>query len=179
MRILLVAAASASFSAFFGFMTVHAALGGFSATDEVAVAEALRMINPRFTGGTAGGIFVVTAATATREAPGSDLILLERPQYETEGRRVTATAGVYNQALQTMELSGEVIVTDVQGNTFTSSTAIVDGAANVVKGLRAIRGAGPLGLVRADSYEILEGGDRFILRGRVQGVVNQSEGNGS
>jgi lipopolysaccharide export system protein LptC len=178
-RIALVAAASASFSAFFGFMTLHAVMGGFSARDEVSVEESLRMVNPRFTGRMATGEpFVVTALSATRRSAGSDLVELERPVYESAGRRVAATAGVYNQKLETLDLSGEVILADAQGNTFSSAAARVDGDSSVVYGDRAIRGAGPLGAVRADSYEIHERGERLILRGRVQGVINQS-GNGS
>lgn len=174
LRLVFVGLASASFSAFFGFMTLHAALGGFGGQDEVSEVESLKMLNPRFSGRTAaGGMFDVTAATATRRGAQSDLIDLAAPVYSAKGRKVTANAGVYNQNTRTVELSGDVVFADESGNTFSSTSAFVNAAENRVEGRRAIRGEGPLGSVRADSYEIREGGGRVIFRGRVKGVVKQ------
>lgn len=177
LRLVFVGLASASFSAFFGFMTLHAALGGFGGRDEVSEVESLKMINPRFSGRTgAGGLFDVTADTAVRRGPQSDLIDLAQPIYTAKDRRVTAKTGVYNQVERTVELSGDVVFSDADGNTFTSTSAFVNAQANSVEGKRAIRGEGPLGSVRADSYEIRDGGDRIIFRGRVKGTVNEDQG---
>jgi lipopolysaccharide export system protein LptC len=174
LRLLFVGLASASFSAFFGFMTLHAALGGFGGRGELSEVEALKMINPRFSGRTeSGGLFDVTATTATRRSMTSDLIDLERPVYTARGRKVTAKTGVYDQAARTVELNGDVVFADEEGNSFSSTTAFVNAQENRVEGRRAIRGEGPLGSVRADSYEIRDGGDRIVFRGRVKGVVNQ------
>jgi lipopolysaccharide export system protein LptC len=179
LRLIFVGLASASFSAFFGFMTLHAALGGFGGADELTEVESLKMISPRFSGRTGGGaLFDVTAVTATRRGPQSDLIDLDSPVYAAKDRKVTARTGVYDQAKRTVDLSGDVVFTDASGNTFTSTQAFVDAQANTVRGTRAIRGEGPLGSVRADSYELLDGGDRIIFRGRVKGVVKQERGSG-
>ena len=177
LRLVFVGLASASFSAFFGFMTLHAALGGFGTRNEVSEVESLKMLNPRFSGRTAGGnTFEVTATTATRRGLQSDLIDLEAPIYTAAGRKVTANSGVYNQVERTVQLNGDVVFADDGGNTFSSTGAFVDAAKNLVQGNRAIRGAGPLGSVRADSYEIREGGDRIVFRGRVKGVVVEHQG---
>lgn len=180
LRLIFVGLASASFSAFFGFMTLHAALGGFGGRDEVSEVESLKMVNPRFSGRAAGGAtFDVTAMTATRRGLQSDLIDLDSPVYAAKDRQVTATRGVYNQVARTIELNGDVVFTDQSGNTFSSTNAFVDAAENRVVGKRAIRGEGPLGSVRADSYELQEGGDRIIFRGRVKGVVkDRQQGSG-
>ncbi len=177
LRLVFVGLASASFSAFFGFMTLHAALGGFGGRDEVSEVESLKMLNPRFSGRTAaGGVFDVTATTATRRGLQSDLVDLAAPVYSAKGRKVTANTGVYNQAERTVALSGDVVFSDESGNTFSSTGAFVNAAENKVEGKRAIRGEGPLGSVRADSYEISDGGDRVIFRGRVKGVVKERGG---
>lgn len=177
LRLVFVGLASASFSAFFGFMTLHAALGGFGGRNEVSEVESLKMLNPRFSGRTQGGAsFEVTATTATRRGLGSDLIDLEAPIYTANGRKVTANSGVYNQAERTVQLNGDVVFADDGGNTFSSTGAFVDAARNRVVGNRAIRGEGPLGSVRADSYELGEGGDRIVFRGRVKGVVVERRG---
>ena len=177
LRLVFVGLASASFSAFFGFMTLHAALGGFGGRDEVSEVESLKMLNPRFSGRTAaGGVFDVTATTATRRGMQSDLIDLAAPVYSAQGRKVTANTGVYDQAARTVELNGDVVFADESGNRFSSTTAFVNAAENRVEGKRAIRGEGRLGSVRADSYEIRDGGDRVIFRGRVKGVVKQRGG---
>ena len=102
--------------------------------------------------------------------------LLAAPIYSATGRKVTANTGVYNQAERTVALSGDVVFADESGNTFSSTSAFVNAAENRVEGKRAIRGEGPLGSVRADSYEIRDGGDRVIFRGRVKGVVKQRGG---
>ncbi|MBL8558827.1 MAG: hypothetical protein JNM47_08920 [Hyphomonadaceae bacterium] len=179
-RLLLVGLATASFSTFFGFMTLHAALGGFGTRDEVSAAESLTMVNPRFSGRSQGGeSFVVTAATAKRQGPQSDLIDLDKPIYTADGRQVVATAGVYNQAERTVQLTGEVVFSDDAGNSFSSTSAYVRTADNLVEGRRAVRGEGPLGSVRADSYEIRDNGSRVIFRGHVKGTIKQrSEGQG-
>jgi len=179
LRLVFVGLASASFSAFFGFMTLHAALGGFGGRDELSEVEALKMLNPRFSGRTAGGnTFDVTATTATRRGLQSDLIDLDAPVYEAKDRQVTATRGVYNQVARTIDLNGDVVFKDKSGNVFSSTSAFVNAAENRVEGKRAIRGEGPLGSVRADSYELREGGDRIIFRGRVKGIVKEREGSG-
>jgi lipopolysaccharide export system protein LptC len=179
MRLLFVGLATASFSTFFGFMTLHAALGGFGTRDEVSAAESLTMVNPRFSGRSQGGeSFVVTALTAKRQGPQSDLIDLDKPVYTADGRKVVATAGVYNQAERTVQLTGEVVFSDTEGNAFSSTSAFVRTADNVVEGARAVRGEGPLGSVRADSYEIRDNGSRVIFRGHVKGTIKQRSDEG-
>ena len=89
---------------------------------------------------------------------------------------MTANSGVYNQVERTVQLNGDVVFADDGGNTFSSTGAFVNAAENRVEGNRAIRGAGPLGSVRADSYEIREGGGRIVFRGRVKGVVVEHRG---
>ena len=41
--------------------------------------------------------------------------------------------------------------------------------------LSPLEGSGPLGDIKADSYEILDGGDRIVFKGNVQTVIYPSK----
>ena len=58
-------------------------------------------------------------------------------------------------------------VRDSEGYEFTTTAARVFVQEGRVQGLQPLSGFGPLGDMRADSYEIVDDGDRVILRGNV------------
>ncbi|MEL6757564.1 MAG: hypothetical protein AAFP81_14125, partial [Pseudomonadota bacterium] len=58
-------------------------------------------------------------------------------------------------------------VRDAEGYEFTTTAARVFVQDGRIEGLEPLSGNGPLGYVRADSYEIEDEGDRVIFRGNV------------
>lgn len=169
LRFLFVALAAGSFASIFLFMAFNAVTGGTDA-QAMAGAESQKMDNPRFVGRSKGGkAYMITAKTAMRQ-PGSDLIVLDTPIYEEDGgRKMLSVRGLYDPVARTVQLEGDVKFEDDKGQGFASTNAVIDAQAGVIRGERAIRGAGPLGGVRADTYEIADQGQRIILKGRVQG----------
>jgi len=180
LRRLFVGAAGASFAAVFVFMTLHAIEGGFNA-GQYAAAEPLRMINPRFIGRTEnGGPYQLSAETAER-APGENQpIELIAPVYRTEaGTIMLAPRGIYDQQAQTIVFDGEVLFSDAGGNRFTTPNMMVDLEAGTLHGRGGVTGAGPLGVLQADSYELRDSDRALVLRGGVRGQIpdrNQQSG---
>jgi lipopolysaccharide export system protein LptC len=138
-----------------------------------AAADSIRIINPRFTGrGADNSPFAITALSAVRRTNAGDVIELEQPAYKNAmGRTITATKGVYDTARNTLELLGQVLVQDKSGMQFTTNHAMIDTVHNVAVGMNPLEGAGPLGQVRADSYDIQAEGGRLRLHNNVRGVI--------
>jgi lipopolysaccharide export system protein LptC len=176
LRFVFVALAAGAFASIFVFMALNAVSGGVDSQAQAA-ASAQKMDNPRFVGRSkAGKSYVITAKTAVRQ-PGSDAILLETPVYEEDtGRKMLSIRGLYDPDARTIQLEGDVNFAGADGQGFASTNAFIDAEAGVIRGERAIRGAGPLGSVRSDTYEIGEDGRRIILRGRVQGTIKARGG---
>ncbi|HVY04091.1 MAG TPA: LPS export ABC transporter periplasmic protein LptC, partial [Caulobacterales bacterium] len=138
--------------------------------------EALKMINPRFTGrANNGAAYTVNADSATRRSRTSEVIDLDLPVFQGElGQTARAPKGVYKENARTLELAGGVVFLDKSGNRFDTATALVDAARDRAVGSGAIQGSGPLGSVRADNYEIQTSSGRVFLRGHVRGVIRES-----
>lgn len=172
LRFLFVALAAASFASIFIFMAVNAVSGTVDPAAMAAGSEGQRMDNPRFVGRSQNGQrYEIVAKSAFRQ-PGSDIIVLDTPLYASEdGRKMLSVRGLYDPAKRTIELEGDVKFEGQDGAGFSSTNAFIDARNGSIRGERAIRGAGPLGAVRSDTYEIGDDGRRIILRGRVQGVI--------
>ena len=136
-------------------------------------ADSPRMINPRFTGRAGGdSSYVLTATSALRRSRDANVIDLDKPAYRTPGGlTITAPAGIYDPDNQTLELTGGVIFTDADGNQFTTPHTKLDAASNLASGAMAVQGAGPLGSVRADNYEIDAKTGHVRMSGRVSGTL--------
>ncbi|MES1198463.1 MAG: LPS export ABC transporter periplasmic protein LptC [Pseudomonadota bacterium] len=171
MRRFFVAAAGASFASVFVFMALSSLQGVGSGSDSSA--EPLRMINPRFTGRTSdGGPFQITAETAIRDRTGRQLVHLDSPVYRAQdGTVVLAPRGVYDEALGAIVLDGDVLFSERGGNRFSTSNMVVDLTHGVVHGEQEVTGAGPLGVVRANAYEIRRSDRALVLKGAVRGQI--------
>lgn len=169
LRFVFVALAAGSFASIFVFMALNAVGAGGDAS-ALAGAETQKMDNPRFVGRSKSGQrYTITAKTAFRQ-PGSEVIVLDTPVYQEDtGRKMLSIRGLYDPNAETIQLEGDVNFKGVDGQGFSSTNAVIDAGAGVIRGDRAIRGAGPLGSVRSDTYEIGDNGQRIVLRGRVQG----------
>jgi lipopolysaccharide export system protein LptC len=172
MRRLFVAGAGASFAAVFVFMGLYAIEGGFMAGQYTAT-EPLRMINPRFIGRTKnGGPYQLSAEIAERPQGDNQPIELISPIYRTEaGTIMLAPRGLYDEAAKRVEFNGEVMFSDRGANRFTTPNMVVDLDAGTFSGRGGVTGAGPLGVLQADAYELRESDRALVLRGNVRGQI--------
>lgn len=181
LRRFFVAGAGAALASVFVFMALFAIEGGFSGAGLTA-AEPLRMINPRFTGRTEqGGPYQLTAEMAERPRGDLQPIALTAPVYRTEaGTIMLAPAGIYDEAAKKISFNGEVLFSDRGGNRFSTPNMVVDLAAGMIHGEAGVTGAGPLGVMQADRYEMREGDRALALRGHVRGQIpDQHEDRGA
>lgn len=178
LRRFFVAGAGASFAAVFVFMALYAVEGGFTA-GRYAAAEPLRIINPRFIGRTEnGGPYQLSAEMAERDPGENQPIQLTSPVYRTQaGTIMLAPRGVYDERAQTVVFEGEVLFSDSGGNRFTTPNMLVDLAAGTLTGRGGVIGAGPLGVLEAQSYELRDSDRALVLRGGVRGQIPDREQN--
>ncbi|MBL8542341.1 MAG: LPS export ABC transporter periplasmic protein LptC [Hyphomonadaceae bacterium] len=180
LRRFFVAGAGASLAAVFVFMALNAIEGGFNA-GRYSAAEPLRMINPRFIGRTEqGGPYQLSAEIAERQPGENQPIELISPVYRTEaGTIMLAPRGIYDEQAKTVVFDGEVLFSDSGGNRFTTPNMIVDLDAGTLTGRGGVTGAGPLGVLQAESYELRRSDRALVLRGRVRGQIpDRSQQNG-
>lgn len=172
LRRLFVAGAGAAFASVFVFTALHAIEGGFM-QGQYAAAEPLRMINPRFIGRTeSGGPYQLSAEFAERAQGDGQPIELVAPVYRTEnGTIMLAPRGVYDEAAKTLVFNGEVLFSDQGGNRFSTPNMLIDLARGTLAGQGGVTGAGPLGVLQADTYELRESDKALVLRGNVRGQI--------
>lgn len=175
LRRFFVAAAGASFASVFVFMALYAVEGGF-VRGQYNAAEPLTMINPRFVGRTeSGGPYQISAETAVRPRGEGQPIELVSPVYRTEaGTIMVAPRGLYDEAAKRITFDGEVLFSDRGGNRFTTPDMVVDLAQGALIGRGGVTGAGPLGVLQADAYELRERDRALVLHGRVRGQIPDS-----
>lgn len=168
LRMLFTSAAAISAGVLIGSLAYTMISGGQSQID-YGSDEIVTMRNPRFSGRNAEGQpYVITADTAQRDGANAMLIELVNPALDDGiNGTVRAPRGVFDQESQQLELFENVIMTDSSGNRFVSTHARMYVQDNRVVGLQPLNGEGPLGKIRADSYEIRDGGARVIFRGNV------------
>jgi len=172
LRRFFVAGAGASFAAVFVFMGLYAIEGGFIA-GQLSAAEPLRMLNPRFIGRSEnGGPYQLSAEVAERPQGENQPIELIAPVYRTEaGTIMLAPRGIYDPNAETVVFDGEVLFSDTGGNRFTTPHMVVDLEAGTLTGRGGVTGAGPLGVLQADSYELRDSDRALVLRGGVRGQI--------
>lgn len=172
LRYAFVAASAAAIGLFLGHV-VRSAITQDARPPVVDDSQAVTMINPRFTGRDAAGeIFTITADSATRRRARDGAVDLIGPVLrDAKGTEVQAPSGFYDRDLGILELYDDVRISDSAGYRFASQGARLHVAEDRVEGLSPLEGKGPLGDIRADSYEILEGGNRVVFTGNVQTVI--------
>lgn len=99
---------------------------------------------------------ILTKPTLIQDVGGKDEALL------------TADAGVYREDRRVLELTNNVRFVDATGYNFQTDQAVVDTRTGQVTGHTPVRGVGPAGQVRGDSYTVHDKGDRVIFRGHVR-----------
>lgn len=173
LRFLFTGLAAASLASVFVYTTIYSYSGGFARTEPGPSSEQVTMVQPRFTGRLNGDVlFQLTASDAQRASEVSGPISLNGPIYRERGGRVmVAPSGVYEPTDGIIRLSGGVTFTDLSGNRFTSSDALIDTRTRTLTGSAQIIGEGPLGVIRADAYEVRDSDGSITFRGRVRGVL--------
>lgn len=112
--------------------------------------------------------YTLTAMTAQRRRDNIALVDLVNPRLKDyTSTTVQARAGVWNAELEVLDLQGDVVMTDAAGYTFTSQKTRMYVKESRVEGQEPLNGHGPIGDVRADAYEVLEDGNRIVLKGNV------------
>jgi lipopolysaccharide export system protein LptC len=169
MRLAFIAIAAIAVGVLLGHVVAHAVRVRFAEPPEKLSAASVRMLSPRFTGRDASGTpYVITAVAAIRRPDSPNLIDLERPKIDdTSGAVVIADKGVFDRDSGVLELTGNVAVREAEGNIFVSNTTSYNVDAKRVTGQSSVRGIGPMGEVRADSYEVGGDGDVLTLSGNV------------
>lgn len=170
LRRLLVSLCGAALASVFVFMALFSPGGLWGPA--WGAAEPLRVINPRFTGASSGGsAYQLTADVAERRSANA-LLELAAPVYRTiQGHTLVAPRGTYDERGESVRMEGGVLFSDARGNRFSSPNMTIDLRAGQVQGMQGVTGAGPLGVVRADAYEIRDSDGSIVLRGRVNGQV--------
>jgi lipopolysaccharide export system protein LptC len=172
LRYALVGAAAASIGLFIGFV-LRSALTQEASPPALRDAEAVTMINPRFTGrDSSGEVFTITADAAERRRAEAGVVDLVNPvMRDANGAELKAPTGYYDRNKGVLELYEAVNIKDSAGYSFVSRGARLILGEDRVEGLSPLEGKGPLGDIRADSYEILDGGNRIVFEGNVRTVI--------
>lgn len=141
----------------------------------------LAMTNPRLSGADASGNpFVITAKEAVQDADNPKrytLTTLEADMTTPEGWvNARAGSGIVDMNAQTMNLTGGIDLFTDTGYELHTSAAMVDLKGNVVRGEQPVNGQGPMGAMRADTFQYdrnaglltLAGGVRMTMSGNRQ-----------
>ncbi|ACT57922.1 LPS export ABC transporter periplasmic protein LptC [Hirschia baltica] len=167
LRMLFMAGIAISAGWLIGPVVVHAFTSGASIQENSV--NGVTMLNPRFSGRDENGnAFTLTAGTAQRRIDELDVVDLQQPVLEDGlGGVVRARTGVYDKGKEMLTLTDNVHFVDASDYELTTDSAVVFISENRVVGSTPLRGEGPLGEFRADSYEVVDGGKRTILIGNV------------
>ncbi|MGE0120551.1 MAG: LPS export ABC transporter periplasmic protein LptC [Dongiaceae bacterium] len=138
--------------------------------------DTITMENARFAGVDAQDrAFNVTAARAIQSAEDSNHITLQQPKADIAlvgGAKVAiqSDAGDLQRDTQILDLSGSVTLVHDRGYEFHTTSARVDLGERTATGDAPIEGHGPDGDIRAEGFEIVDGGTGIIFRGRSRAV---------
>ena len=142
-------------------------------------ARDLRMIRPRYQGVDGRGQpFVITADSAIKKDPESEVVELDSPQADVtleDGTWIALKAdfGAYREKQQTVELVGGVNLFHDAGYEFQTRTARLNIQKGFAEGYTAVVGHGPFGEIRSQGFRILDKGKRVLFLGKTRLVLRQ------
>jgi lipopolysaccharide export system protein LptC len=147
--------------------------------------DAITMENARFGGvDSQNRTFNITAARAIQSVEDSNNIRLFQPRADialADGAKVAiqSDTGGLQRNTQILDLFGAVTMIHDRGYEFRTAQARIDLNQQTAAGDAPFEGHGPLGWIRAEGFEILDGGARVIFRGRSRAVFEPESDRGS
>jgi lipopolysaccharide export system protein LptC len=174
-----IAVISAAFVGWIVFGGIVERIGGGQDSDATGT---IHMTNARFLGqDEQGRSYVLSAAGAARDSANPMRITLDRPAmtFDAAGTNptgISADTGVYREDTRILMLTGHVKLHDLQGDDIATNQAIVDTVKGVVAGRTQVAGRGPTGAIQADSYTVMDRGQRLVFQGRVHSQLNSHGG---
>ena len=140
-------------------------------------AETPGMANARYVGTDANNRpFLVTADEALQD-PGKpdlvDLVALQADMTLDNGvwMSIMASSGQYDRAQQTLQLAGPVNIFSDAGYEFHTESARIDLQNNIAESDQPVRGHGPFGTLSADSFRVIDQGQRLLFRKNVRMII--------
>lgn len=143
--------------------------------------DTVTMENARFAGVDGQNrSFNITAVRAVQSADDDNHIDLQQPKADivlASGAKVAIQSdrGGLQRDTQILDLAGKVMVTQDQGYEFRTETARIDLNERTAAGDAPVNGRGPQGEIRAEGFEILDGGTRVIFRGRSRALFQPQQ----
>ena len=145
----------------------------------------LRMVNPRYQGmDKRGEPFTVTADSAMKKNPQSDVVELDHPIADitiTRGNWIALKAiyGVYREQDQQLDLIGKVDLYHDDGYEFQTLAAHVNMANNTAEGDDPVYGQGPFGTIESQGFRVFDKGARIVFTGQAHLLLRSHEQGGS
>lgn len=140
--------------------------------------ESLRMISPRYVGTDSHGQpFVITADAATQDEADQDLITLDAVEADVtleDGRWIVlqSPTGLYNRREETLHLNEWVNIYSDDGHQFNARNVKLDLADGLASSISPVHGQGPMGLLDAQGFKVLDGGKRTRFEGGVKLTID-------
>jgi len=147
-------------------------------------AQNLRMVNPRYQGtDKRGEPFAVTAESAVKRSPQSDVVELNNPMADitvAQGSWIALKAdyGVYREQDQQLDLVGKVDLYHDDGYEFETLAAHINMVNNTAEGDDPVHGQGPFGTIVSQGFRILDKGQRVIFTGKAHLLLRPREEGG-
>jgi len=141
----------------------------------------LAMLKPRLTGSDqSGNPFVITADAAIQQGANTRKVLLKKVEADVtldKGRWMNAEAmqGYVDMEKSALTLSGGISMYSDDGYELHTARADVDLKKGIFKGPDEVTGQGPMGTLRADTFELDRLTKRITLHGHVYMTINASE----
>ena len=145
-------------------------------------AEVPGMANARYVGTDANNRpFLVTADEALQDPSKPDLIDMVALQADMTldngvWMSVMASGGRYDRARQTLHLAGPVNIFSDVGYEFHTNSARIDLQNNIAESDEPVKGHGPFGTLSADSFRVIDQGQRLLFRQNVRMVIQPHGG---
>ena len=143
----------------------------------------LAMLKPRLTGSDQrGNPFVITADAAIQQGSNSRKVALKKVEADLtldkdRWLNASATQGFFDMEKNWLRLSGGIAVFSGDGYELHTAQAEVDLKKGVFRGPGEVTGQGPMGTLRADTFELDHRTMQLVLRGHVHMTINPSKAN--
>ena len=178
MRYLLPAMAAALLGLVVAWPLVSGGQEGFRVplSEDAEIDGRLTMINASYQGtDNRNRPFAVRGAEAHQPESQSPIVHLSGIEADIFGApaqsgtlALTANEGVYQRDAEQLDVAGDVTVRSEAGHEFRTSRAHIDLPAGIAKGDEPVSGKGPLGLLDAGNFALLDRGQIMMFGGRVR-----------